>query len=89
LGEENDEKWNIPLLQGSRSPQTLEKTAARSNPIIFKAVDEYSATIPGETGIGLDVDHLGMSKFGSEQDNDYKLVKGELDRMVGDILKGC
>lgn len=83
-------KWNIPLLQVSRSRPILEKTNAQSNSIImFKAVDENSAIIPGEIAIGLDVDHLGMNKFESEQDNGYELVRGELERMVGGVLEGC
>lgn len=69
--------------------QITAKTTSRSNRIlIVKAVDEGSATIPGETGIPLDVDHVGMNKFESEQDNDYKLVKVELDRMVERVLEG-
>ncbi|KAI5848526.1 hypothetical protein DFP73DRAFT_629907 [Morchella snyderi] len=54
---------------------------------LLQAVDENSATIPGGIGIPLDLDHVGMNKFESEQDNCYGLVKGELDRMVGDVLK--
>lgn len=56
--------------------------------MILQAVDENSGTIPGKTKIGLDADHVGMNKFESREDNNYTLVKGEMEKMVGGVLEG-
>ena len=46
-----------------------------------------SAVVPGAADaepIVIHADHVGMVRFGSRQDGDYKTVSGHLQIMVGD-----
>lgn len=55
---------------------------------MYKAVDHHSSTSAGIPNIALEADHVGMNKFHSPQDENYKLLVHEIRGMVEKIEKG-
>ncbi len=51
-------------------------------------VDEVSACIDGFFKVALAADHLNMNKFQSPEDNNYRLVSQEIQRLVHQAA-GC
>ncbi|KAI9710445.1 MAG: hypothetical protein M1812_007413 [Candelaria pacifica] len=51
-------------------------------PVIGEIVPQHSAILPGYGQYGLNANHVGMTKFGSREDNNYERVVGELQRWV-------
>jgi hypothetical protein len=47
-----------------------------------QAVDEKSGSLSGATNIVLEADHVGMNKFKSSEDNNYKYVLCEMATAV-------
>lgn len=48
----------------------------------MQVVDKHAATIDGYPSILLPVDHAKMSKFGSSEDESFKLLSSEIKNLA-------
>lgn len=82
------QKRFVNLLEKRKEGVAIEVTCFFEElpmPVVGTIVPEQSATIHGYEGIGIHADHSGMTKFGSDDSEGYRRVRGEVQRWVAQI----
>jgi hypothetical protein len=60
----------------------------KSRLIAIQVVDYESAILAGNTPVGINQDHRGMTRFESAEDSGYRLVSFTIDRWAQSLISG-